>query len=99
MPDGRWMEFWFKSHPAWLKWTVAKILDESGDPLVTLRWTLETRWWQDVFTSKAKPKFKRRGEAIIAPAQTLPTEPIVLVAYAFQLFDDFSTAPTSFGTG
>ena len=51
-PDGRWMEFWIKTDPFLLIGNVAKILDESDEPLPTLRWTSATRWRQSRFTQK-----------------------------------------------
>jgi hypothetical protein len=46
------MEFWIKTDPFLLIWNVAKILDESDEPLPTLRWTSATRWRQYRFTQK-----------------------------------------------
>jgi hypothetical protein len=83
MPDGRSMEIWLKYYSNAPKWSVLKILDESGESLVTVRWKVAgTRPWDVVGLN---PKAMRRGEAVIAPGKVLPTERVPFVEYAFTL--------------
>jgi hypothetical protein len=83
MPDGRSMEVWLKYYSTGPKWSVLKILDESGEPLVTLRWKVAgTRPWDVVGLN---PKAMRRGEAVIAPGKVLPTELVPFMEYARSL--------------
>jgi hypothetical protein len=59
-------------------WNVAKIFDQSGETLITMRWTPETRsLW-----SSALP-----GEVVLAPRQTRPVEPTLFGCYDLEAFD------------
>ena len=77
MPDGRRLRVWFKGYSR-QRSAVLKVLDESGEPLVAVRWT-----GKDSFFSA--PGYKRHGEAVIAPGKVLPTEPVLFAAYAVHL--------------
>jgi hypothetical protein len=72
---------------AWsLRWNVAKIVDQSARTLVTLRWRAEDALGSGVF-NRAEPKFKRLGEAVVAPNHACPVEPILFSCYSLEAFD------------
>jgi hypothetical protein len=91
MPGGPALGFWMRSDLWSLAWNVGRLVDEDGESLITLRWTPESHTFWDSFNSQKKRQIKRLGEAVIAEGVALPTEPILLAAYTFQLFDGLST--------
>jgi hypothetical protein len=87
LPDGSRLQFWFRKGRWLLRWSVAKILDESGETLLTLRWRAEDLHPLVFVEVWKEPTFKRLGEAVITPNRTLPLEPVLLTCYGFTAFD------------
>ena len=87
LPDGSRLEFWFRKGRWLLRWSVGRIIDVTGETLLTVRWRAEDLHPLVFWEIWKEPKFKRLGEAVIAPNRTLPTEPVLLACYGFVAFD------------
>jgi hypothetical protein len=85
LSDGSAMDLWVKTDFWSRRWNLARLVSESGVLLITLRWTPEADGHRLLGYREGTPKFKRVGQAIIAPGKALPVNTVLLVAYAFNI--------------
>jgi hypothetical protein len=63
------------------RWEVAKIFDQAGETLITVRWGEKARSPRSAPPLSA---WSRLGEAVLAPRQTLPVEATLFGCYALE---------------